>query len=89
LLIDIWTHLGISWYKVRECDWSICLLQEIQALGLQNQALLALSALAGQQGGTGSGLEDFADTLVGLGRALEVFVGTNLLANFLALHASS
>ena len=55
-------------------------------LGLQNQALLALAALAGQQGCTGSGFEDFADTLVGLGRALEVFVGTNLLANFLTLN---
>ena len=57
-------------------------------LDLQNQAFLALSGPAGQQGGTSSGFEDFADPLVGLGRALEIFVGTNLLANFLTLNDS-
>jgi hypothetical protein len=52
---------------------------------LQDQALLALSTLASQKGSAGGRLEDFADAVVGLGRAFEVFVGSNLLANFLAL----
>ena len=38
-----------------------------------------------QQGSPSSVLEDLPDTLVGLGRALEVLVGTNLLANLLTL----
>ena len=51
---------------------------------LQDQALVFL-LLLGQQGGTGGGFEDFANAVVGLGRALEVLVCTNLLADFLAL----
>jgi hypothetical protein len=46
----------------------------------------ALSTPAtGEQSSTGSVLENFADALVGLGGALEVFVGTNLLADLLTL----
>lgn len=52
---------------------------------LQNQALLALTTLAGEQCGAGSGLENLTHAMVGLGRALEVFVGTDLLADFLTL----
>lgn len=52
---------------------------------LQDQTLLALSALAGQQSGASGGLKDLTDAVVGLGRAFEVFVGTDLLANFLTL----
>lgn len=52
---------------------------------LQNQALLALSTLAGEQSSTGGGLEHLTHAVVGLGRAFEVLVSTDLLANFLAL----
>lgn len=52
---------------------------------LQDQALLAFTALSCQQSGTGGTFEDFADSLVGLGRALKVFVGSDLLADFLTL----
>lgn len=38
-----------------------------------------------QEGGAGGGLEDLPDTLVGPGRALQVLVGADLLANFLTL----
>jgi len=51
---------------------------------LQNQALVLLLLLR-QEGSSGGRFEDFADTLVGFGRAFEVFVGTNLLAHFLTL----
>lgn len=54
---------------------------------LQDQALLVL-LLLGQERGAGSGFEDFADTFVGLGRALEVLVGADLLADFLTLEYS-
>jgi hypothetical protein len=57
---------------------------------LENQATLARLAaslaLGGlQESSTSGSLEDFADTLVGAGRALEVLVGANLLADFLTL----
>jgi hypothetical protein len=39
----------------------------------------------GQEGSAGGSLEDLANTLVGSRRALEVLVGTDLLANFLTL----
>ncbi len=56
---------------------------------LQNRALALLAGLALadlQEGSAGSGLEDLTDTLVGTGRALQVLVGTNLLADLLTLH---
>lgn len=54
---------------------------------LQDEALLvaALAAAAGQQRSAGGVLKHLADALVCLGRALEVLVCTNLLANLLAL----
>lgn len=52
---------------------------------LQNQALLALSTLAGEQSSTGGGLEHLTHAVVGLGRAFEILVGTDLLADFLTL----
>ena len=66
-----------------------CSVAESSAACLQDQALLALSTLPGQQGRTGGRLKDFTDALVGLGRAFEIFVGTDLLTNFLALNRSS
>jgi hypothetical protein len=45
----------------------------------------ALAGAAGQKSSAGGVLKHLADTLVGLGRALKVLVGTNLLANFLTL----
>lgn len=57
-----------------------------QLLALQDQAFLALSALASQQGRAGGGLEHFTHTLAGLGRAFEVLVGTNLFADLLTLN---
>jgi hypothetical protein len=61
-----------------------------QLVSLENQATLARLAaslaLSGlQESSTSGSLEDFADTLVGAGRALEVLVGANLLADFLTL----
>lgn len=61
-----------------------------QLVRLENQATLARLAaslaLSGlQESSTSGSLEDFADTLVGAGRALEVLVGANLLADFLTL----
>ena len=56
---------------------------------LQDRALALLAGLALadlQEGSAGSGLEDLTDTLIGTGRALEVLVGTNLLADLLTLH---
>lgn len=61
-----------------------------QLVRLENQAALALLAtslaLDGlQESSTGGSLKDFTDTLVGAGRAFEVLVGTDLLADFLTL----
>ena len=61
---------------------------EAGASFLQNQALVLLLLLC-QEGSSGGRFENFADTLVGLGRAFEVFVGTNLLAYFLTLGGNS
>lgn len=54
---------------------------------LQNKTLLvALAALAaGQQGSPSGVLKHLTDTLVGLGRALEVLVGRDLLTDLLTL----
>lgn len=54
---------------------------------LQDQALLvaALAAAAREESGARGVLENLTDTLVGPGRALEVLVGTNLLADLLTL----
>lgn len=51
---------------------------------LQDQALVLL-LLFGQESCARGRLEYLADTMVGLGRAFEVFVGADLLANFLTL----
>jgi hypothetical protein len=47
--------------------------------------LLAAAPGAGQQGSASGVLEHLADTLVCLGRALEVLVGADLLADLLTL----
>lgn len=53
---------------------------------LQDQALVLLVApIPLQQGGTRGVLKHLPDALVGLGRALEVLVGTDLLADLLTL----
>lgn len=55
---------------------------------LQQLALalvLATVAAAREKGSAGGVLEHLADALVGLGRALEVLVGTDLLADLLTL----
>ncbi len=53
---------------------------------LQDAALLVLgAATARKQSSAGGVLENLVDALVGLGGALEVLVGTNLLADFLSL----
>ncbi len=44
--------------------------------------------LLGQQSSTGGVFKDLAHALVGLGRAFEVLVGINLLANFLSLESN-
>lgn len=51
---------------------------------LQDQALVLL-LLLGQESCPRGRLKDLADTMVGLGRAFEIFVSADLLANFLAL----
>jgi len=53
-------------------------------IGLQNQTFLVL-LLLGQESCTCSVLENFTDTLVGLGGTLKILVGPNLLSDFLAL----
>lgn len=47
--------------------------------------MAALAAAAGEESGACGVLENLADTLVGPGRALEVLVGTDLLADLLTL----
>lgn len=47
--------------------------------------LAAAATLARQESSAGGVLEHLADTLIGLGRALEVLVGANLLADLLTL----
>lgn len=57
-------------------------------LSLQNQAALLLTTLtldSLEKGSPGGGFEDFTDTFVGAGRALQVLVGADLLADFLTL----
>lgn len=49
--------------------------------------LLAAASAARQKGGTSGVLKDLTDSLVRLGRALEVLVGADLLANLLTLYA--
>lgn len=57
---------------------------------LQDQALVLLVAAFSLQQGSASGvLKHLANTLVGLGRAFQVLVGTNLLANLLTLLSNS
>lgn len=74
---------------VPEATWSKEPLEDTRGthLGpLQDQALVLLAAAFPLQQSSASGvLKHLPDTLVGLGRALEVLVGTNLLANFLTL----
>jgi hypothetical protein len=60
---------------------------------LENQALALLvtatpATAAVQQSSAGSVLEDLANTLVGLGRALEVLESTDLLADLLTLQVN-
>jgi hypothetical protein len=58
---------------------------------LQDQAPILLLLLC-QERSSGGTFENFADALIGLGRAFKVFVGTNLPAHFLTLweqHVSS
>jgi hypothetical protein len=52
---------------------------------LQDQALLRLLLFPGEQGGPRGVLEYLSDTLVRLGRALEVLLGADLLAHILGL----
>lgn len=72
-------------------SWSVCFARAGALDGrgsLQDRALALLARLALadlEEGSAGSGLEDLTDTLVGAGRALEVLVGTNLLADLLTL----
>jgi hypothetical protein len=54
---------------------------------LQDQALLRLLLFPSEQGSSCSVLEYLPDTLVRLCRALEVLLGTNLLADILGLSA--
>lgn len=54
------------------------------SVGLENNAVLVAAAAAlglGQQGGTGGALKDLADTLTGLGRALQVVAGLDVASN--------
>lgn len=52
---------------------------------LQDKALALFALSLGQKGRPCGSLEHFAHTVAGTGRALQVLVGTNLLANLLAL----
>lgn len=59
-----------------------------ETTSLQDGALLLALVGLGQEGSPGSRLKDLTNALVGTGRALEVLVGTNLLANLLTLGKS-
>lgn len=52
---------------------------------LQDSALALLLACLGQKGSAGSSFENLTDTFIGPGRAFEVLVGADLLADFLTL----
>lgn len=52
---------------------------------LQDSALALLLACLGQKGSAGSSFENLTNTFVGPGRAFEVLVGADLLADFLTL----
>lgn len=52
---------------------------------LQDHATALLLALPGEQGGARGVLKHLSHTLVGLGRALEVLLCANLLADILSL----
>jgi hypothetical protein len=69
---------------------SPCRIGDDRAIGpacLQDQALLAAATplLSRGEGSTGSVLKDLTDTLVGLGRALDVLLGTNLILDLSGL----
>lgn len=61
------------------------MIEALTTARLQDLTLLLLLVFLGEQSSTGCVLEDFADTLVGFGRAFEVFVSANLLADILSL----
>lgn len=56
-----------------------------QVASLEDEALGLLPLLSGGESGTSGVLEDFPDTLVGLGRALDVLLGTNLVLDLSCL----
>jgi len=69
---------------------SPCRIGDDRAIGpacLQDQALLAAATplLSRGEGSTGCVLKDLTDTLVGLGRALNVLLGTNLILDLSGL----
>lgn len=61
------------------------LLSRDKARRLQDQALLRLLFFPGEKGSSCGVFKYFADTLVGLRRALKVLLGTDLLAHILGL----
>ena len=64
-----------------------CFVRVVVLAPLQDQALVLLLLLS-QEGCACGRLENFADAMVGFGRAFEILVSTDLLADFLALHTN-
>jgi hypothetical protein len=56
-----------------------------ESTNLQDAALLLALVGLGQESSTGGGLKHLADAFIGACRALEVLVGSDLLADFLTL----
>lgn len=56
-----------------------------QVASLEDEALGLLPLLSGGESGTSGVLKHFPDTLVGLGRALNVLLGTNLVLDLSCL----
>lgn len=79
---DLWCVIGIQYVVRRECSLLVFIRRPVN---LDDQALLALAALTGQESSTSGRLKDLTHTVVGLGRAFEILVGADLLANFLTL----
>jgi hypothetical protein len=80
------THPEHPYHPEEACIENPLALEEERSIwvALQDNALLLL-LLLGQERGACGVFENLTDTLICLGRTLEVLVGTNLLANLLTL----
>lgn len=79
-------HLGaLSVSSILSDARAVCLYPFEDRDNLQNEALLALAALSSEESSAGGRFKHLTHTVVGLGRAFEILVGADLLADFLTL----